>query len=328
MSEHDPFELLEQLDEERSTNRRRETFLVSVIIHMMLVLLIVTQPDLFKKLMQKDTVPVRPRDVTMLYEPNLPKVKTPPKTSVLSDANRKAQPGNNAPQLKYVPPPTPVPVAPQQAPAGPKPDAGKSIAKQSPPSVGIPDFPEPPKVPPKQRPTFEQVRPEPNPSQAQLDLPALAPPSRGTDAILRDMAKANASGGGQGIGGGGGGYGDGGPRNPKLNIPGPQIISDTMGVDFNPYLMRILSLVRRNWYSVIPEIARIGRQGRVELQFTILRNGNVPELVLTGGSGTESMDTAALSSIRMSSPFPPLPPEFPGQDIKLRFIYLYNMPVE
>jgi len=220
-------------------------------------------------------------------------------------------------------------VAPQPAPAGgPKPAEEKSMAKQAPP-VGIPDFPEPPKTPPKQRPSFEQVRPEPNPSQAQLDLPALAPPSRGTDAILREMAKANASGGGQGIGGGsGGGYGDSGPRNPKLNIPGPQIISDTMGVNFNPYLMRILSLVRRNWESVIPEIARIGRQGRVELQFTINKNGSVPELVLTAGSGTESMDAAALSSIRMSSPFPPLPPEFPGQDIRLRFIYLYNMPAD
>ena len=121
---------------------------------------------------------------------------------------------------------------------------------------------------------------------------------------------------------------DYGSQDPNLNIPGPQIISDTMGVDFNPYLMRVLSLVRRNWYAVIPEIARLGKQGRVVLEFSILRNGNVPDLVLRFGSGTESLDGAALSSIRLSSPFPPLPSEFPGQDVRLRFIYLYNMRVD
>ena len=64
------------------------------------------------------------------------------------------------------------------------------------------------------------------------------------------------------------------------------------------------------------------------LEFTVLRNGSVPELVLRSGSGMESLDGAALASIRMSIPFPSLPPEFPGQDIRLRFIYLYNMRVE
>ena len=101
-----------------------------------------------------------------------------------------------------------------------------------------------------------------------------------------------------------------------------------MGVDFNPYLLRILSLVKRNWYAVIPEIARLGKQGRVVLQFSITKDGMVPDLMLAGSSGTESLDAAALASIRASVPFPPLPPEFPGQDIKLRFIYLYNLPVE
>jgi TonB family protein len=76
---------------------------------------------------------------------------------------------------------------------------------------------------------------------------------------------------------------------------------------------------------VIPEIARLGKQGRVVLEFTVIRNGGVPELVVKSGSGMESLDGAALASIRMSVPFPVLPPEFPGQDIRLRFIYLYNM---
>jgi protein TonB len=100
-----------------------------------------------------------------------------------------------------------------------------------------------------------------------------------------------------------------------------------MGVDFHPYLLRVYLIVRRNWYSVIPEIARLGKQGRVALEFSIERNGRVPDLVLRVGSGTDSLDSAAMASIRLSNPFPALPAEFPGEDIRLRFVYLYNIPL-
>jgi TonB family protein len=312
-----------ELESERTANRIRETFLLSVIVHLLLVLLVVTEPDLFRS--QKSAIPVdlQHRDVTMLYQPpDLPKVKVPPKTPILSDADRKAQPVPEAPPPPKLQAPAPAPSAPA---SGPRLGQENRLARQLPP-IGLPEFPDPPKEPPKQRPTLEPVpRAEPIPSQAQLTLPPIVPPSRGTDAILRGMAKEHATGGGQTLSGG---YQDFGAQDPNLNIPGPQILSDTMGVDFNPYLMRVLSLVRRNWYAVIPEIARLGKQGRVVLEFSILRNGNVPDLVLRSGSGTESLDGAALSSIRLSNPFPPLPSEFPGQDIRLRFIYLYNTRVD
>jgi TonB family protein len=326
MTERDPQLLLELLEDERTSARRRETFLVSVILHLLIVLLLITQPDLFRRVLQNGTPvsAIHPRDVTLLYQPpELPKVKVAPKTPVLSDANRKAQPGTETPPppLRYQPPAPP----PAPRPNSPRLGEENGNARQLPP-IGLPNFPEAPKDVPKQRPTLEQIpRPESTPSQAQLTLPPIVSPNRGTDAILRGMAKEHASGGGQSLGGG---YQDYGPQDPNLNIPGPQILSDTMGVDFNPYLLRVLSLVRRNWYAVIPEIARLGKQGRVVLEFSILRNGNVPNLILAATSGTDSLDGAALSSIRLSSPFPPLPPEFPGQDIRLRFIYLYNTRVD
>ena len=322
MTDYEPLHF--ELESERTTNRIRETFLLSVIVHLLLVLLVVTQPDLFRSVTQKSAIPVDKRNVTMLYEPpDLPKAKVRPKTPILSDADRKAQQRVEAPPPPRVQAPAPTPAPPA---SGPKPGEETKVARQVPP-IGLPEFPNPPKEPPKQRPTLEPVpRAEPIPSQAQLTMPPIVPPSRGTDAILRGMAKEHASGGGQSLGGIG--SQDFGSQDPNLNIPGPQILSDTMGVDFNPYLMRVLSLVRRNWHAVIPEIARLGKQGRVILEFSILRNGSVPDLILRSGSGTESLDGAALSSIRLSNPFPPLPQEFPGQDIRLRFIYLYNMRVD
>jgi len=328
--------LLDLLEDERTTNRRRETFLLSVILHLLLVLLVLAAPNLFRGAIQNLGVDaLRNKQVTLLYEPpEAPKVKVPPKTQVLSDANRKAQPGVESP-----PPPPPPPLK-YQPPAPAPPAESQRLGDQNKlarqlPAIGLPEFPEPPKEAPKAKPapepkpTLESISPqEPSPPspQAQLTLPQLPGPGRGTDAILRGLAKGSTSGGGgQGIRGS---VSEFDPQNPNLNLPGPQILSDTMGVDFNPYLLRILSLVRRNWYSVIPEIARLGKQGRVVLEFSILRNGNVPDLILRGSSGTDSLDQAALSSIHLSAPFPPLPAEFPGQDIRLRFIYLYNMKVD
>ena len=34
------------------------------------------------------------------------------------------------------------------------------------------------------------------------------------------------------------------------------VLSDTMGVDFGPYLSRVLHDIKRNWYNLIPEEAR------------------------------------------------------------------------
>lgn len=127
-----------------------------------------------------------------------------------------------------------------------------------------------------------------------------------------------ANPGGQG-GGGGRGYAG----------AGIQMLTPTEGVDFSNYLARVLASVKRNWYAVMPESARLGDQGRVVLQFRIMRNGAVPpvEPDLMSSSGKEPLDRAAISSIRTSSPFEPLPPAFSGPYIELRFIFLYNLPL-
>jgi TonB family protein len=71
----------------------------------------------------------------------------------------------------------------------------------------------------------------------------------------------------------------------------------------------------------------LGEQGIVVLTFRIMRNGTVPteEPVIQRNSGKEHLDRAAYSSVRASSPFEPLPPQFSGPYIELRYTYLYNI---
>jgi TonB family protein len=117
-----------------------------------------------------------------------------------------------------------------------------------------------------------------------------------------------------------------------LNSPLPgklgsnlELLSDPLGVDFTSYLIRVLAAVRRNWYAVIPESAKLGRGGKVVIQFAIARDGNVPKLVIAMPSGAEPLDRAAVAAISATNPFPPLPGEFKGSQIRLQFAFQYNV---
>ena len=100
-----------------------------------------------------------------------------------------------------------------------------------------------------------------------------------------------------------------------------------MGVDFGPYMRRIVYDTERAWWPIIPEIARppLNKQGRVLIRFKILKDGSVKEMLLEGPSGDVSLDRAAWGGILGASPFPQLPKEFKGPYLELRFYFLYNV---
>jgi TonB family protein len=103
-----------------------------------------------------------------------------------------------------------------------------------------------------------------------------------------------------------------------------QLLSDPKNVDFKPYLLQVLAMVKKNWMAVIPESARLGRKGVVVLKFSIDRRGAVPALEFTTPSGND-FDHAAVAGISASVPFPPLPDEYPGDQIRLQMAFAYNM---
>ena len=105
-----------------------------------------------------------------------------------------------------------------------------------------------------------------------------------------------------------------------------EILSDTMGVDFGPYLQRVLHDVKVNWYNLIPESAKapIMKKGKVTIEFAILKNGSVAGMRLVSTSGDVALDRGAWGGITGSNPFPPLPNEFGGQYLALRFAFYYN----
>ncbi len=80
----------------------------------------------------------------------------------------------------------------------------------------------------------------------------------------------------------------------------------------------------------MPESAMLGDKGIVSTTFQINRDGGVPspdpQMERTSGKGP--LDNAAMSSIHASNPFEPLPSEFKGPYIRLRIVFLYNLPLD
>lgn len=104
-----------------------------------------------------------------------------------------------------------------------------------------------------------------------------------------------------------------------------QLKSDPQSVDFKPYLIQVISIVKRNWLAVVPESARMGRRDSVVVEFSIDRGGSIPKLVIVSGAGIEAFNRAAVAGLSASVPFPPLPAGYKGDRIVLDMTFLYNI---
>ena len=66
------------------------------------------------------------------------------------------------------------------------------------------------------------------------------------------------------------------------------------------------------------------KKGRVSIEFAITKTGQIAGLHYVSGSGDVALDRAAYGGITSSNPFPPLPGQFAGPYLGLRFTFLYN----
>jgi TonB family protein len=304
----------------------------SVAFHILVFIALLFQSKLFPpheptqaelELAQRQMTVLLPPGALEALKPSTPAVQPVPKVHVDPRVLRKVaptyepapapapQPERPVRELPNAPVPklNAVPVDPQPSAPTPKTDAPKPLAR-----LEIPDAPQPQRG---------LVLPKNSTSRSIQDAvreSARNPAAGGrAGAVIGPMPRAGGSPGGGGAQGSGGTFGN-----------GYEILTPTEGVDFSDYMARVIAAVRRNWYAVIPESAQLGDRGRVALQFRIMKNGSVPdgEPVRLMGSGKEPLDRAAVSAIRSSNPFEPLPPAFSGPYIELRFYFLYNLPIE
>ena len=334
---HDVPALLIQLQDDLSRSRMREAFWLSVIVHLTLVILIVNSNRFINLVPRRAAILVSPTDqqkeLTYLeLPPDEQKITKRPDTSNLSDKDRiatskvpqpdqkdlkkildSARPGRPGPMVPPAQRPSPQqsPVAPQQA--APPPQQSQPQPEQQTPQPPAQDQVAKLNAPPVGRPT-----------------PDFSSPNLSAGSAIEQAARAALANRGSGTYGGDSGdngdYGLGQGRRASKAVGELDVLSDTMGVDFGPYLQRVLHDVRQNWYNLIPEVARapIMKKGKVSIEFAILKNGKVAGLRFVSSSGDVALDRAAYGGITGSNPFPPLPNEFSGQYLALRFHFYYN----
>jgi len=113
---------------------------------------------------------------------------------------------------------------------------------------------------------------------------------------------------------------------PAAGKSGFEILSDTMGTNFGPYMKTLHDIVRQHWNQLIPESALppISKQGTVGIEFAITKDGKIQGMKLVTSSGDATLDRAAWAAIIQASPFPHLPTEFAGDYLRLRTRFYYN----
>lgn len=332
-----PIVLLE-LRDELARSRMREAFWISVIVHMLIIFALATSPKWAygKKgyLLATQAEMMKQQETTYLaLPPDIQKLTERPKTNIISDKDRIASSRNptvNRDELRKIldsarPGPPSRAGRPQpQVPPSPAQEQQQQMTRaQAPPNSAGQQGAErgnSPQMRPSQTATLQNLRPGGGSSSQSPFAAAMSPGS-----AIQQAARATV--GARGVGGGpDGDYGLGTGRQGGSVHSQLDILSDTRGVDFGPYLERILHSVRMNWYNLIPEVARppLMKRGRVSIEFAILKNGQVAGMRLAGQSGDISLDRAAWGGITASNPFPPLPSEFNGEYLALRFHFYYN----
>jgi outer membrane biosynthesis protein TonB len=313
LDEHELIHLLDSLDDERSKARFRESIYISVIIYLAIIWFLFYGPRVLfhqpRLINPVDVLKERDKQLTYLDAPkDLPHTATKapkPRPQQLDQKTLKQlqEMRKAAPAAPTEPKPTPPPVqqAPPQQAATPLPPAPQPQQTQ----------------PPAQQQALVEA-PKPVPTR-----PNFGNPNQTAGDAIRQAAQGAAHDHGSA-----GDYSGGGSGRTGMGT-GAEILSDTQGVDFGPYIRRILNDIKRNWIPLIPEEARppLNKEGETLIRFTILPDGRIAAMNLDGSSQDQSIDKACWGAITGEGQFPPLPTNFHGPNLELRIDFLTNKPL-
>jgi outer membrane biosynthesis protein TonB len=318
LEEHELIHLLDALDDERSKARFRESIYISILVYVAIGWFLFYGPRVLfhqpRLISPTDVLKDRDKQLTFLDAPKDLSRSLPPKSNkVISDKDRLQQTTHPTLDKKTLEQlqamrkaGTPAPPTPQAAPPQPTPQA-----QQPPPPAPLPQHP-------VQQPQQLADAPKPTPAPTR---PNFGNPNQTAGETIRKAAEGAAHDRGSG-----GDYGDSAPVAHQGANTGVEVLSDTMGVDFGPYLRRILSDIRRTWIPLIPEEARppLNKQGETLIRFTIMPDGRIAAMNLDASSQDTAIDRAAWGGITGQGQFPPLPASFKGPNLELRIDFLVN----
>jgi TonB family protein len=93
-------------------------------------------------------------------------------------------------------------------------------------------------------------------------------------------------------------------------------------IDISPWARDVVEKIQKNW--TIPQAQEHGGKNSVEITVSIGKNGDLLEIGIRNSSAHPTLDQAALNAIRMSTPLPELPDDFPNDRLEAYFLFRYD----
>ena len=88
------------------------------------------------------------------------------------------------------------------------------------------------------------------------------------------------------------------------------------------YVDQVRERIKANW--VYPRPAG-GREGELRIEFHIARDGRLEYIELRHSSGTQMLDDAALTAVKLAQPFPPVPEDIAESRIAINGQFRYQV---
>jgi TonB family protein len=283
-----------------SRDTRREmvaisTLLAALLLHLFFGVLLVAE-------WREPPAPVaRPLTVTLV--PELPKPPPPPVPKP-EPPKPKPKPEPKQPQPKPVaekpppPPPPPEPAKPRESGADDKTEAAKSDKPKTELPKELPVQPKAEEIPPPPEPLPPPPEPKPTPPRAKAKEAA---PGKGIVVPVEPLPLALQ------------------PRRPAappirnlvLRLPSPGGGTGERDLAGDAYLNRLKNLLERNRLYPPADAFAAAQTRQAVYGVVIAPSGTIVTIKLIGTTGVTLLDEAAREMITNSSPFPPVPPDYP-----------------
>lgn len=151
-------------------------------------------------------------------------------------------------------------------------------------------------------------------------IPELSIYSENIRDIVRNFNRRSAR---TGSGGTASGVGESGTGDGSGTVGESQAFFNIEDYDLSPWAKRVLLRIQKNW--LIPTVTKESLRQPVEITIVIEKNGKISSIKVNRSSNSDAFDQAALNALRISSPLPGLPQDFPNKNLEALFMFTANL---
>ena len=148
------------------------------------------------------------------------------------------------------------------------------------------------------------------------EIPELSIYSENIRDIVRNFNRRRAR---TGRGGTAAGVGESGTGDDSGPVGESQAFFNIEDYDLSPWAKRVLLRIQKNWLIPMATEEIVGQP--VEITIVIEKNGKISSIKVKRSSNSDTFDQAAMDALRLSSPLPNLPQDFPNKNLEARFMF-------